>query len=100
MRKFKRWLFLKALDFIIRNVNEYEDEILNALGVDPRLTMAIDWVTDLLLKVYMKFKESQLPQVVASNMPKLERYKDKTDPFNLRWNPGEKLTDHIKKKKG
>ena len=101
-KKFKKWLFIKALYFVLKNINRYEDVILALLDVDIKLAKIIDWVTDGLLNLYLKWRTKKPKSQAQKMMPKMEtavikllEFKDKLDPFDVRYNAGEDVWDHI-----
>lgn len=94
---FKKWLFMKALNFVLRNVNEYEDAILENLGVDKTLTKLIDWVTDALLKLYLTWRDNHTKHTAKINMPKLEKFIDTLDAFDIRYQKGEDFWHRIER---
>lgn len=100
MNRFKKWLFVKALNFVLRNINEYEDQIFLAIGLDTKLAALIDMVTDLLLNLYLKWRENHSPDFSTENFPKLEKWfksiADKIDLYDLRYNKGEDAWKKIK----
>ena len=101
-KKFKKWLFIKALYFVLNNINRYEDIILSLLDVDPKLRKIIDIVTDLLLALYIKWRSKKPKSAAQKMMPKMEtgvikllEFKDKLDPLDVRYQEGEDVWDHI-----